>query len=61
MGCTPSMLINHKGGNNKDNGNLFSEDTLDQQTTDLVSKEKGLCEDGHDALRTVNQKVKINR
>lgn len=55
------MLINHKGGNNKDNGNLFSEDTLDQQTTDLVSKEKGLCEDGHDALRTVNQKVKINR
>lgn len=58
MGCTPSMLINHKNSCNKDNGNLFSEDTLEQQTTDLVTKEKNLCDNVHESsIHSVKQKV----
>lgn len=54
------MLMNHKGSSNKDNGNLFSEDTLDPQTTDLVTKEKNhTCDDVHESIQSVKQKVNL--
>lgn len=59
MGCTPSILLNHKSSNDKDSGSLFFGDNLDQQSTDLVSKEKDTDEDFHEALHPANEKVII--
>lgn len=58
MGCSPSMLINHRNNRNKDNGNLFSEDTLDPQPGDSDTKEKNhVCDYVHESIQVVKQKV----
>lgn len=60
MGCSPSMLINHKhNNNNKDNGNLFADDILDPQPSDPETKEKNnhVCDYVRDSIRAVKQKV----